>query len=71
MHLHDPDARNLIAAERIRRLRGEPRPDSIPVGATRRRLGALLVSAGARLEGRIDAPVRPSTATSGQRHPAR
>jgi hypothetical protein len=49
MHHSDTEARRLIAAERFQRLRGDARPVFRPVGATRRRLGALLVSAGARL----------------------
>ncbi|MDX6523169.1 MAG: hypothetical protein QOI17_682 [Gaiellales bacterium] len=49
MHPNDTEGRRLIAAERVQRLRGDARPDCRPVGATRRRLGALLVSAGARL----------------------
>jgi hypothetical protein len=49
MHPNDTEGRRLIAAERIRRLRGDDRLDCRPVGATRRRLGALLVSAGVRL----------------------
>jgi hypothetical protein len=48
VHPNDIEGRRLIAAERFQRLRGDARP-ARTVGATRRRLGALLVTAGARL----------------------
>jgi hypothetical protein len=72
MHHNDTEARRLIAAERFQRLRDDARGDCRPAGAARRRLGALLVSAGARIAPdempRFEAPL--NDVTSGRCHGA-
>ena len=67
----DTKARQLIAAERIERLRLDARPSAPRVaGPVRRRAGAFLVASGLRLAGQCVWFVAAEPATAGTAYPS-
>jgi len=67
----DSKARQLIAAERIERLRRDARPSAPRVaGPVRRRAGAFLVASGLRLAGQCVWFVAAEPATAGTAYPS-
>ena len=67
----DMNARQLIAAERIERLRRDARPSAPRVaGPVRRRAGAFLVASGLRLAGQCVWFVAAEPATAGTAYPS-
>jgi hypothetical protein len=67
----DTKARQLIAAERIERLRRDARPSAPRVaGPVRRRAGAFLVASGLRLAGQCVWFVAAEPATAGTAYPS-
>ncbi len=66
----DMQARQLIAAERIERLRRDARPVPRVAGPVRRRAGALLVASGLRLAGQCVWFVAAEPAPAGAAYPS-
>ena len=66
----DTKVRQLIAAERIERLRRDARPQPRVAGPVRRRAGAFLVASGLRLAGQCVWFVAAEPATAGTAYPS-
>jgi hypothetical protein len=66
----DMTTRQLIAAERIERLRRDARPRARVAGPVRRRAGAFLVASGLRLAGQCVWFVAAEPATAGAAYPS-
>ena len=66
----DMTTRQLIAAERIERLRRDARPKARVAGPVRRRVGAFLVASGLRVAGQCVWFVAAEPATAGAAYPS-
>lgn len=66
----DIETRQLIAAERIERLRRDARPRARVAGPVRRRAGAFLVASGLRLAGQCVWFVAAEPAPAGAAYPS-
>jgi hypothetical protein len=66
----DMQARQLIAGERIERLRRDAQPRPRVPGPVRRRVGAFLVASGLRLAGQCVWFVAAEPATAGAAYPS-